>query len=69
MKLPNFIASNLILKITSLNGAVIAIRLVISVLIQRLLAIMVGEVGVAKVGQIRNVMAMLTSITTLGVFN
>ncbi|WP_411767742.1 O-antigen translocase [Winogradskyella sp. A3E31] len=69
MKLPNFIASNLILKITSLNGFVIAIRLIISVVIQRLLAVMVGEAGIAKVGQIRNVMAMLTSISTLGVFN
>lgn len=69
MKLPKFISNNLILKITSVNSVVIVIRLLISVFIQRILAIMVGEVGIAKVGQLRNAMSMLTSFTTLGTFN
>lgn len=69
MKLPKFLASNKVLKITSLNAVVISIRLVVSVFIQRLLAIMVGESGIASIGQVRNIMAMLTSISTLGVFN
>lgn len=57
------------LKVTSLNAVVITIRLVVSVFIQRLLAITVGESGIASIGQIRNVMAMLTSTSTLGTFN
>lgn len=69
MKLPKFIADNTVLKITSLNSVVIGIRLIISLIIQRLLAIALGDVGIAKIGQIRNVMAMLVSVSTLGVFN
>lgn len=69
MKLPKFIANNIVLKITSLNATVIGIRLVVSLGVQRLLAVTVGESGVAALGQIRNVMNMLSSISTLGVFN
>jgi PST family polysaccharide transporter len=69
VRLPKFISGNTVLKITSLNAVVIAIRLVISVGIQRLLAITVGEAGIASIGQVRNVLAMLTSTSTLGTFN
>ncbi|WP_379927116.1 O-antigen translocase [Mariniflexile jejuense] len=61
--------SNLILKITSLNTIVIAIRLVISLIIQRVLAVSFGEVGIAKIGQIRNLMQIITSTASLGTFN
>lgn len=69
MKLPDFIKSNLILKITSVNSTVIVVRLVIALFVQRILAVTIGEVGIARIGQLRNVMAMLMSITTLGVGN
>lgn len=48
---------------------VITIRLIVSAFIQRLLAITVGEAGYASIGQVRNVLAMLTSTSTLGTFN
>lgn len=48
---------------------VIAVRLTISVLVQYLLAITVKEAGIAKIGQMRNMLAMLTSITNLGIFS
>ncbi|MEE4247391.1 MAG: hypothetical protein V2I33_18430, partial [Kangiellaceae bacterium] len=57
------------MKITSLNAVVISIRLVVSIFIQRLLAIAVGEAGIASIGQVRNVMVMLTSTSTLGTFS
>lgn len=60
---------NVVLKVTSLNAIVITIRLIISVFIQRLLAIFVGESGIASIGQVRNVLAMLTSLSSLGTFN
>ncbi len=69
VKLPKFISNNLVLKITSVNAVVITIRLVVSAVIQRLLAITVGEAGIANIGQVRNLIAMLSSTSTLGTFN
>ena len=69
MKLPGFIKNNIVLKITSLNAVVIFIRLIVSVFIQRLLAVTVGEAGIANIGQIRNILAMLSSTSTLGTFS
>lgn len=69
MKLPGFIKNNIVLKITSLNAVVIFIRLIVSVFIQRLLAVAVGEAGIANIGQIRNILAMLSSTSTLGTFS
>ena len=69
MKLPKFISNNLILKITSLNSLVVGARLLISLVVQNLLAQYTGQAGIAKVGQIRNISSMLMSITSLGTFN
>ncbi len=69
MKLPKIIKENLLLKMTSLNAGVIGIRLFVSLFIQRILAEMVGEVGISKIGQLRNLMQLLTSITSGGIFN
>lgn len=54
---------------TSLNAVVIFIRLVISFFVQRLLSTTFGESGIAKIGQIRNLLQILTSTSSLGVFN
>lgn len=69
MKIPQFIRGNLLLKMTSLNATVIAIRLVVSLFIQRLLAEIVGEAGISKIGQLRNLTQLLTSVSSVGVFN
>jgi O-antigen/teichoic acid export membrane protein len=68
LKTPEFIRKNLLLKITSLNTIVIAIRLFISVFVQRLLAEMVGEAGIAKIGQLRSLSELITSFSSFGVF-
>ena len=54
MKTPKFITNNLILKITSLNSLVVGSRLIISLVVQNLLAQYTGQAGIAKVGQLRN---------------
>ncbi|HZW76864.1 MAG TPA: O-antigen translocase [Flavobacteriaceae bacterium] len=54
---------------TSLNAGVIAVRLVISLFVQRLLAQMVGEAGIAKIGSLRNLLEMLGSFASVGVFS
>lgn len=69
MKLPQFITNNLILKITSLNSIVVGVRLLISLVVQNLLAHYTGQSGIAKVGQIRNLSSVLMSLSSLGVFN
>ncbi|MHA7844527.1 MAG: O-antigen translocase [Winogradskyella sp.] len=69
MRIPGFIRNNIVLKITSLNAVVITFRLVVSGFTQWLLAITFGEVGIARIGQVRNIMGMLTSISSLGIFN
>lgn len=69
MSLKKFIKNNTVLKITSVNAVVISVRLVISVFVQRFLAIIVGAEGIASIGQIRNLIAMVTSTSSLGVFN
>ena len=69
MKLPSFLKNNLILKITSLNSLVVGTRLLISLIVQNLLAQYTGQSGIAKVGQIRNLSNILTSLSSFGVFN
>lgn len=54
---------------TSLNAGVIGVRLVISLFIQRLLAEIVGEAGIAKIGSLRNLLEMLTSFASVGIFS
>lgn len=48
---------------------VVGVRLLISLVVQNLLAQYTGQSGIAKVGQIRNISAMLMSLSSLGVFN
>lgn len=54
---------------TSLNAVVISIRLVVSLFIQRLLAEIVGEAGIAKIGQLRNLEQILSSVASVGIFS
>lgn len=54
---------------TSLNAGVIGVRLVISLFVQRLLAQIVGEAGIAKIGSLRNLIEMLGSFSSIGVFS
>ena len=44
-------------------------RLLMSLVVQNLLAQYTGQAGIAKVGQLRNISSMLMSLTSLGTFN
>ena len=48
---------------------VVGVRLLISLVVQNLLAHYTGQSGIAKVGQIRNLSSVLMSLSSLGVFN
>ena len=69
MKIPAFIRGNLLLKMTSLNAGAIIVRLFVSAIFQRLLTEYVGPVGQYKIGQLRSLSLLLTSVTSLGTFN
>ncbi|MDP2688318.1 MAG: O-antigen translocase [Aequorivita sp.] len=54
---------------TSLNAGAIGVRLIISAIVQRFLSEYVGPVGQYKIGQLRSLALLLTSIASLGTFN
>jgi len=66
---PAFIKDNLLLKITSLNSGSIGIRTVLAVVSQRIVAEKLGPAGVAFIGDLRNMIPMIQSFSTLGMFN
>lgn len=69
MKIPAFIKNNLLLKITSFNSIGVSIRLVLAFTSQKVIAELLGPAGVAQLGNIRNIIPMIESFSTLGVFN
>jgi PST family polysaccharide transporter len=69
MKVPAFIKNNLLLKITTLNSGGIAIKTLLGLVSQRIVAEKLGPVGVAFIGDLRNLIPMIQSFTTLGMFN
>jgi len=69
LKLPAFIKDNLLLKITSLNSGAIGVRAILGVISQRIVAEKLGPAGVAFIGDLRNMIPMIQSLSTLGMFN
>ncbi|PHS09712.1 MAG: O-antigen flippase [Kordia sp.] len=69
MKSPAFIKENLLLKITSLNSVAIGVRALLGVVSQRIVAEKLGPAGVAFIGDLRNIIPMIQSFSTLGMFN
>jgi O-antigen/teichoic acid export membrane protein len=69
VKIPKFITENSLLKMTSLNAPVIVVRQVISLFIRRVIAENFGESGIFLQGQLRSLVQLLTSFTSLGIFN
>ncbi|MEZ4875071.1 MAG: O-antigen translocase [Flavobacteriaceae bacterium] len=54
---------------TSLNAVTIVIRLVVTFFVNREITDVISKGGYAKIGNLRNLIAQLTSFTSLGVFN
>ena len=59
----------MLLKMTSLNAPVILVRQFISLFIRRVIAENFGESGIFLQGQLRSLIQLLTSFTSLGIFN
>lgn len=69
MKISAFIKDNLLLKITSLNTGGIAIKTLLGLVSQRIVAEKLGPAGIAFIGDLRNMIPMIQSFSTLGMFN
>lgn len=69
MKILDSIKGNVLLKMTSLNAPVILVRQFISLFIRRVIAENFGESGIFLQGQLRSLIQLLTSFTSLGIFN
>ena len=57
------------MKITSLNTGAIGVRAVLGFVSQRIIADKFGPAGVAFIGDLRNIIPMIQSFSTLGMFN
>ncbi len=68
-KLRSRIASNLLLKVTSLNGIAVLIQIVGGLLTSKLIAIYLGERGMAVLGYFRNFLTSSQSAASLGYSN
>jgi len=69
MKIKKIFHENLFIKIISVNSVVVVLRLIFSLFIQRCLALTVGEIGIAKIGQLKSITSILSSLTISGTFN
>ncbi|MGH2666366.1 O-antigen translocase [Flavobacterium sp.] len=69
MKILNKIQSSQLFKITSLNGLSILIKIGIGLITSKVLAVLIGPGGMALVGNLRNFMTSVESISSLGFQN
>ena len=69
MKLPAIIKDNLLLKITSLNSVTVTIKSLLGFVSQRIVAEKLGPAGIVFIGDLRNIIPMIQSFSSLGMFN
>ncbi|HEX9825500.1 MAG TPA: O-antigen translocase [Flavobacteriaceae bacterium] len=69
MRIKEFIKTNLLFKVTSINSLVVLIRMLFSLASQKVLAIVIGAEGLALVGNFRNIFNFLEQFSIFGAFN
>ncbi|PWH81806.1 O-antigen flippase [Algibacter marinivivus] len=69
MKIPSFIKNNLLLKVTSANTGLVLVRMLSSLLSQKVLAVLIGAEGIALVGNLKNVIGFFEQFSILGTSN
>lgn len=69
MKIPSFIKNNLLLKVTSVNTGLVLVRMLFSLVSQKVLAIFIGAEGIAIVGNLKNVVSFFEQFSILGTSN
>ncbi|WP_157208467.1 O-antigen translocase [Mariniflexile maritimum] len=69
MKTLNFIRNNFLFKVTSVNTLLVVVRMVFSIVTQKILAILIGAEGIAQVGNLKNVYSFFEQFSILGTSN
>lgn len=69
MKLPASVKNNLLLKITSVNSLAVVLKMVVTFVTQKVIAVVLGPAGVAQIGNFKNLLPMVESLSTVGIFN
>lgn len=69
MKLPAGVKNNLLLKITSVNSLAVLLKMLVTFVTQKVIAVVLGPSGVAQIGNFKNLLPMVESLSTVGVFN
>ena len=69
MNILNFIKNNLLIKVTSANALLVMVRMIFSLISQKVLAIVIGAEGIAQVGNFRNVLSFFEQFSILGTSN
>lgn len=65
----NYINNNVLLRVASLNSVSVFIRIIAGFLTSKAIAVFVGAEGMALVGNLRNFLSSMQSISTLGLYN
>ena len=68
-RLTNYIRTNLLLKVASLNSVSVLLRLVTGFATSKAIAIFIGPEGLAFIGNFKNFLTPVQSISTLGLYN
>lgn len=67
-KLIDYINNYVLVKVTSLQSASVLIRVVAGILVSKAIAVFIGPVGLALVGNLRNFVSSFQTIATLGFY-
>lgn len=68
-KLIDYINKNVLVKVTSLQSASVLTRVIAGILVSKAIAVFVGPVGLALIGNLRNFVSSFQNIATLGFYN
>lgn len=68
-KLINYINKNVLIKVASLNSTSVLIKIIAGILTSKAIAIFIGAEGLALIGNLRNFLSSVQSISILGLYN
>lgn len=68
-KLIDYINNNVLIKVASLNSASVLTRIVAGILTSKAIAVIIGAEGLALIGNLRNFLSSIQSVSTLGLYD
>jgi O-antigen/teichoic acid export membrane protein len=68
-KLIDYINNNVLIKITSLQGASVITRIIAGILTSKAIAVFIGPTGLALIGNLQNFVSSFQTVAILGFYN